>query len=544
MIAPSKTSSAPSRQLTTGEALARLLERHGVSHVFGIPGVHTIELYRGLAESSLTHVLAKHEQGAGFMADGFARETGRPAACFFITGPGVTNAVTAIGQAYSDSVPMLIFASTAAVGDLGRQRGRLHETKNQRAILEPVTAFAATAYRPDDVLDYVNRAFAVFTSRRPRPVYIEIPLDVLAMPVTGDWQPRHLSARPGPRDEDIEKAASLLMQAKSPAIICGGGAWGAAAEIRALAERLAIPTFSTIAGKGIMPAGHPLQLDALLHLGPARKFLAECDTVLAVGTELAQSELLTSEPLATGGALIRIDIDHEQLCDEQPTTLPILSDARLAMDAILNRVAGQPGVKPPASGEMRVQALRSRIVAELADMERLYDHALGTLRSGLPDETIIFTDMTTIAYTGNFTYPVPDGGRWIHPAGYGSLGYGLPAAIGAKIGNPDRPVVAIVGDGGFQFTLPELAVMSELRLPVLVILWNNGCFGQIKKGMIARNVTPVGVDYANPNLLGIAEAYGIAAHMPASAGEAAEIVGRAIRGDRPTIIELTPDLFT
>ena len=543
MISPHKTSSAPSRQLTTGEALVRLLERYGVTHVFGIPGVHTIELYRGLAESSLTHVLAKHEQGAGFMADGFARATGRPATCFFITGPGVTNAVTAIGQAYSDSVPMLIFASTAAVGDLGRQRGRLHETKNQRAILEPVTAFAATAYKPEDVHEYVNRAFAVFASRRPRPVYIEIPLDVLAMPVADDWQPRRLSVRPGPREEDIDRAASLLARAKSPAIICGGGAWGAAPAIRALAERLSIPTFSTIAGKGIIPAGHPLQLDALLHLGPARRFLAECDVVLAIGTELAQSELLTSEPLVIGGALIRIDIDHEQLCDEQPTTLPILSDARLAMDAILRRIGAGPDAAPSASGEIRAEGLRNRIVSELAETERLYDRALGVIGSVLPAETMIFTDMTTIAYTGNFTYPVPEGGRWIHPAGYGSLGYGLPAAIGARIAEPGRPVVAIVGDGGFQFTLPELAVMSELGLPVLVILWNNGCFGQIKKGMVARNVTPVGVDYAMPNLCGIAEAYGITAYMPASPDEAAAVIHRAVRGDRPAIVELTPDLF-
>jgi 5-guanidino-2-oxopentanoate decarboxylase len=429
------------------------------------------------------------------------------------------------------------------VGDLGRQRGRLHETKNQRAILEPVTAFAATAYKPEDVLEYVNRAFAVFDSRRPRPVYIEIPLDVLAAPVSGEWYPRQLSVRPGPRPQDIDKAVALIAGASRPAIICGGGAWEAAAEIRSLAEHLSIPVLSTIAGKGLLPAGHELQLDALLHLPTARKFIADCDVVLAIGTELAQSEFLTSQPLTVNGEMIRIDIDHEQLCDEQPTTLPILSDARIAMQAIWNGVRGRPASKTAKRGAERAEALRVTVRDQLPDMERLYIRALETIASGLPGNSMIFTDMTTIAYTGNFTYPVQKGGRWFHPAGYGSLGYGLPAAIGAKIADSTRPVIAIVGDGGFQFTLPELAVIAELELPILIILWNNGCFGQIKKGMQARNVSLVGVDYALPNLCGIAEAYGIGAHIPTSVEEARDTVRSVIASAKPAIIELTPGIF-
>jgi 5-guanidino-2-oxopentanoate decarboxylase len=529
---------------TTGEALVDLLEQSGVSHVFGIPGVHTIELYRGLANSRLDHVLAKHEQGAGFMADGFARASGKPAACFFITGPGITNALTAIGQAYSDSVPMLVFASTSAVSDLGRQRGRLHETKNQRAMLEPVTAFAATAFKPEDVPEYVNRAFAVFDTRRPRPVYIELPLDVLAQPARGNWSIRRMSARPGPRPIAVSHAAKLLSTAERPVIICGGGARGASREIRELAEFLMIPVFCTIAGKGIIPGDHQLSLDAVLHLDEARRFVSECDVVLAVGTELAQSELLTYDPLPVHGELIRVDIDHEQLCDEQRITLPILSDAELAVSAIFAEVRQTARARTGASTSVRVASMRSAVEGQLSPEEVVYASALKALHEAIPPETTIFTDMTTIAYAGNYLYRVPVEGRWIHPAGYGSLGYALPAAVGAALAQPDRPVVAIVGDGGFQFTMAEMSLIAERRLRVLVIIWNNSGFGQIKKGMVDHNVIPIGVDYLAPDFHQIAEAYGIAAFSPTSPIETIDTTKKLISGRRPAVIELTPPVFS
>ena len=529
--------------MTTGEALVATLAARGITHVFGIPGIHTIELYRGLADSALVHVLPKHEQGAGFMADGFARATGRPAACFLITGPGVTNVITAVGQAYSDSVPLLVIASANRVGDLGRQRGRLHETKDQRALLEPVTAFAATAHRPDDVPEYLDRAFAVFASRRPRPVYLEIPLDVLAQPATGSWVPRQLSARPGPRPEDVARAASLLAGARSPAIVVGGGARAAAAAVRALAEHLAAPVFSTIAGKGILPGDHPLWADAVLHRDDGRAALAGCDVVLAVGTELGESELLTSEPLPLTGELIRIDIDPEQLCDEQPVTLPILSDAAPAVEAILAAVcASRPAQSLEAAAD-RVARLAAGVRESQLGLDAVYLRALETIHASLPADALIFTDMTTIAYAGNFLYPAPPEGRWIHPAGFGSLGYALPAAIGAALGAPGRPLVALTGDGGFQFTLAELSVLAEQQLPVVVLLWNNSCFGQIHKGMVARGVTPVGTTYSTPDFGAIARAYGVEMYAPATGSEAGRDIARAVESGRPAFVELTPQAF-
>lgn len=533
----------PLRPQTTGEALLDALRARGITHVFGIPGVHTIELYRGMAHSRITHVLTKHEQGAGFMADGYARATGKPAACFLITGPGVTNALTAVGQAYSDSVPMLVIASTLDVGDHGRQRGRLHESRNQRVMAEQVTAFAATCWRPEDVPEYLDRAFAVFDSRRPRPVYLDIPMDVLASPARGDWKPRRLSVRPAARPEDLVRAAGLLAGARRPMLIVGGGARGACADLQALAEHLAAPVFSTISGKGILPADHPLWLDAILHRPDGRALLEQADVVLTVGSELAQSEFLTSEPLPLRGDMIRVDIDHEQLCDEHATTLPVLADAGPAVAAILEAVRAMAAQRPRSEPEAQVARLRAEVRAGEKGLDAVYLSALEAISRSLPSETLLFTDMTTIAYAGNYLYPATTAGRWIHPAGFGSLGHALPAAIGAAIGKPGAKVVALIGDGGFQFTLAELAVMAEMKLPVVVLLWNNNCFGQIHKGMVMRNVPPVGTAYPTPDFLAIARAYGIAAYKPATADEASSCIARAMDAGAPAIIELTPELF-
>ncbi|MCP4047640.1 MAG: decarboxylase, partial [Gammaproteobacteria bacterium] len=174
---------------TCGEALVHLLERRGVDIVFGIPGVHTLDLYRGLSQSPIRHVLVRHEQGAGFMADGYARLSGRPGVCFVITGPGVTNIATPMGQAFSDSIPMLVISTVRATGDLENRHGKLHEITNQLSVTKPLSAFAATAMSPEEIPGLIDRAFTVFESERPRPVHIEIPLDIVAMPVEGDWWP-------------------------------------------------------------------------------------------------------------------------------------------------------------------------------------------------------------------------------------------------------------------------------------------------------------------------------------------------------------------
>ena len=225
-------------ELNVGEATIKLLQQYGVDTVFGIPGVHTLEFYRGLNRSNIRHVQARNEQGAGFMADGYARVSGRPGVALVISGPGVTNALTAVGQAYADSIPLLLLSSDTASHTLGKGWGCLHEVPCLTDTTAPLTAFSATATTPEDVPALIARAFSVFSSERPRPVHIAIPIDILAMPAGGDWQAIELPERPGPTTKKIERACELLRTAQQPMICVGGGAWLASDAITRIAEKL------------------------------------------------------------------------------------------------------------------------------------------------------------------------------------------------------------------------------------------------------------------------------------------------------------------
>ena len=321
---------------TCGEMLVEILEAYGIDTVFGIPGVHTVELYRGLPNTRLRHVTPRHEQGAGFMADGYARVTGRPAACFIITGPGMTNIATALGQAYADSVPILVISSVNSSHELGMGEGRLHELPSQRSLTEGVTVFSHTVLRADELPSVLARAFAVFDSARPGPVHIELPLDVITAP--GDHLARkaHLTrSRPGPDPAAVAAAAALLRTAKDPMVVLGGGTQDAAAEARQLVERLGAPAILTINAKGVLPPGHRLSLGSRLPHPPVLEALQAADVVLAVGTELSETDtLLFYGQLELAGQLIRVDIDPEQLVRNVLPEIAIAADSALALRAL------------------------------------------------------------------------------------------------------------------------------------------------------------------------------------------------------------------
>src|SRR5262245_34808502 len=290
---------------TCGEYLVKLLEAYGVELIFGIPGVHTVELYRGLPSTRIRHVTPRHEQGAGFMADGYARASGKPGVCFIITGPGMTNILTAMGQAYADSVPMLVISSVNDRRHLGMAQGRLHELPSQRQTVAGVAAFSHTLLDPVQLPDVLARAFAVFAGGRPRPVHIEIPLDVITAEVGAlaatAWA---LPPRPAPDGGAIARAATLLRRAKRPIVIAGGGSADVGSGLRDLAVHLDAPVFSTINGKGALPPGHPLALAGNLGMEAVRAELAQCDVVLAVGTEFGETEMYPdARPVEIAGRL-------------------------------------------------------------------------------------------------------------------------------------------------------------------------------------------------------------------------------------------------
>ena len=527
--------------ITCAAAIVAILKGYGVDTVFGIPGVHTIELYRGLAASGVKHVTPRHEQGAGFMADGYARSTGRPGVCILISGPGLTNALTAIAQAYSDSVPMLIISGVHKRKDIGLGRGFLHELPSQRELMKQVTAFSHTLLDTSNLREVFARAFAVFCSARPRPVHIEVPIDLMDASYEGPLTPIAIPSSPNPDHEAIAEAAKMLLLAKAPAIIAGGGASGAGSVLLKVAEKLDAPLILTTAAKGLVRADHPLCLGSTLRRKEVQDLIAGSDVVLVVGSELGETDRwMGGTALETGGALIRIDIDAEQIVRSANPTLGIVSDADAALNS-LHRVMGAAGFKPPDSelGTVRAARVKEALKRNWRDDVPLHAKLMACVAAASEEDTIVCADSTQIVYTGVQDYPSMLPRTWLtSTTGFGTLGYALPAAIGAKIAHPDRSVLCLIGDGGLMFTVAELATAVELRTPFPIIVWNNGGYGEIALYMDKADVARCGVDLYVPDLTSIGRAFGCHAIKPDSLDALRTAIAQAFLQDVPTLIEI------
>jgi len=523
---------------TCGEATIDLLEAYGVDTVFGIPGVHTLDLYRGLANSKIRHIAVRHEQGAGFMADGYARVSGKPGVCVLITGPGVTNAATPIGQSFSDSVPMLVISSVNATEDLGRGRGRLHEITDQRAVMAPLTAFSRTIRDPAELPQAMADAYDVFEAARPRPVHIELPLDILQAPAPFRAERRSAAKRPEPDARAIEAAARLLDQARRPVVIAGGGTVDCGDAVGEFAEKIGAAVLLTTAAKGVLRDDHPRCAGATLQLEASQEFLRSADVVVAVGTELAETDSWVDR-LPIQGKLIRIDIDVPTLTRDYQPEVALHADAGAALKALTARISERRngGAIHPAE----IADLQRRHAEGLPPLQRKHAIVLDALREAVPEDAVLATDMTQIAYTGCFYYRTQTPRSWLHPVGYGTLGYAVPAAIGAKLGAPERAAVALVGDAGFLFTVQELATAVELGLPIAIVLWNNDALQQIAEGMTERGIPEIGVRLRNPDFQALAKAFGCRAVKPDSIQALKEAVRSAITSDGPTLIEVRED---
>jgi 5-guanidino-2-oxopentanoate decarboxylase len=526
------------KTLTGGQALVRLLANYGVDTVFGIPGVHTLELYRGLPGSGIRHVLTRHEQGASFMADGYARVSGKPGVCFVITGPGVTNAATGIGQAYADSIPMLVISSVNHTASLGKGWGILHECQDQRAMTAPITAFSAVALTAEDLPELVARAYAVFDSERPRPVHISVPLDVLSAPVARDWS-NEVVRRPGrgtPAATALDQAVARLHSAKRPMIIAGGGALNAAAELKEISTRLAAPLFTSVAGKGLLAPDAPLNAGSSLCVEPGWNLIAEADVVLAVGTEMADTDFWR-ERLPLNAELLRVDIDPRKFNDFYPCAVALQGDAQQTLSAILQRLPDD--IRDASAAVASVAALREAVKASHGPLQSIHQAILERIAAELPQDAFISTDMTQLAYTGNYAFASQATRSWLHPTGYGTLGYGLPAGIGAKFGAPQRPGLVLVGDGGFLYTAQELATaVEELDSPLVVLLWNNDALGQIRDDMLGLDIEPIGVLPRNPDFAALGRAFGCTVTQPQNLAELQTDLRHGFNRNGVTLIEL------
>jgi acetolactate synthase-1/2/3 large subunit/5-guanidino-2-oxopentanoate decarboxylase len=520
-----------------GAQISHMLKDRGVDTIFGIPGVHNQEMYRGIEEAGITHVLARHEQGVGFMADGYARATGKTGVAYVISGPGLCNIMTPMGQAYSDSVPMLVLSSV--LDETEAKRGQLHQMKDQEGAAATVCDWSVTARTASAAYHLIDRALVEMVTDVPSPKHIQVPiarLEALAAPAPArpvDWP-----ICPEPAPLQCGTLVEQLRASKRPLFIFGGGATKDVARWMPHFQRLNAASFTTYAGRGIIPDDSPLHFGATLARPGSADVIGSADLVVAVGTRLSEVDLWREE-LGHKAPLIRIDLDPECLTDNHRAQTRIRADASAHLAESLQQMEE---VKQTTWAAQDIATQRARWRAEL-DAERPgVLPVVDALKAAVPPQTMFFSDMTQFAYAAKEVYPMDRPRHWHHPYGFGTLGYALPAAIGGKVGVGDQPVVAILGDYGFQYTVPELAVAVELGLSLPIIVWDNGKLGEIEDSMVAAQIAPNAVVQRNPDFLKLAEAYGAAAAEPANLGALGAILDAAFKRRGPTVIRIPSDI--
>ena len=515
-----------------GEAVVDLLVReYGLDTVFGIPGVHNIELYRGLHRSGVRAVSPRHEQGAGFMADGWSIVTGRPGVCTLISGPGLTNALTPIAQAFHDSRPMLVLAATTPTDALGRRFGPLHDLDDQAAVARTVTAFSETVLHPDEVPELLAMAFDVFRSHRPRPVHLAFPTDVLQLECGPLQVFPSSSGRAAPSPSSIDAAVAVLRSAVSPIIVAGGGAIDAGAELRKVAELLDAPVVLTGNAKGVLASSHPLCVGNLLVAPGVQRAVEAADAVLVVGSELSDADMYNGgHALEFRGRLVRLDIDADQLERRAAPEVRLVGDAAMGLHAL---ALGLRGVQH--DGAARTAALRADALAGgRADLVPWLD----ALDASIPDDAIVALDSTQLAYAAHGRLRAERPRSWLAPYGLGTLGCALPMAIGAKIAASDRPVFALAGDGGWLFTVAEMATAFDEQLDLVLVVWDNRGYAQIRESFDDVDAPRMGVDVSSLEPETIAAGFGWTTSRVSSPDGLREAVRDAFASGGPQFIRV------
>ncbi len=533
---------ATSTSSTAADLAIATLEAHGVETVFGVPGVHTLALYDALTRSSITHVLARHEQGAGFMADGYARATGRTGVAVIITGPGITNVATPIGEAYADSSPVFVLSSNVERPYLDAMRGSLHDLKDQLGVMAAVTSWNSRVMEAGRVSQVVGEALHRAASGRRLPVHVEIPLDVLDEVVSDICvEADRLPGRVSPDPVVLAVATQRLKLASRPVIYCGGGAVSAAAgeHVMALAERLGTPVVTSIMGKGSVPEDHPLVLGALW--SPSNEvdaLLQEADCMVVFGSKLGV-QATNHFQLPIPAELIRVDVDEAELTRNANPTVSITGDAALAAEGIVSLLAGDD-YTATAFALDRIATARQAARATAFGADRLpYVEAL---RRAIPRDGIVAFDMTMMSYVSCYLYPAYLPRTFLFPSGYGTLGFALPAALGAKIGRPETAVACVVGDGGFQYTMEELGTAIQHRIGVPIVIFNDSTYSAVKDEQASgRGGRFIGVDLVNPDYVKLADAYGIPGFRAESPEAMERAIVEALDRELPTIIDVPID---
>ncbi len=526
--------------MTGGESVVLALKENGVDTVFGIIGVQMNPIYDALYnEPGIKHITVRHEQCAAYMADAYARVTGRLGVTLTIGGPGVCNALTGIGRAYAGSSPVLLISSGMDFGETWQGRGVIHEMDNQLGVVAPLVKWGRRVELLEEIPSAIHEAVAYALSGRTRPVYLEIPAGVLSS--KAEIEITKGSNRPKPKGdaEKVLRLATALLRARKPLVWAGGGVArsGATDELVALAEFLQTPVMTTVSGKGAIPDDHYLCQGASHDFyGPELEIAQEADLVLAVGTRLMAA---TKGPLGLIPVqnLFQIDIDESQIGKSCPVKLGIVGDAKEVLSQLLVhlRTTGQP--RP--SRKQELESIKTERREALRERGSVKVSALEEVRSLLDRDAVVFADLTMLGTWADTAFEVYQARTYHSCTYFGTIGFALPSAIGAKVAQPERQVVALTGDGGFLANCQELATAIQYGVKIVVIIANDDCYGAPKEFQRRKGGGRfIGVDLVNPDFVKLAEAFGVRGVRINGLSDLGTALKDALNADKATVIEV------
>ena len=518
---------------TGGEALVHGLLSHGIDTIFGLPGVQNDYFYTAVhdARDRMRVIHTRHEQGAAYMALGYALASGKTGVYVVVPGPGFLNTTAALSTAYATNAPVLCLTGQIRTDQIGRGYGMLHEIPDQLGILSSLTKWARRVEKPDDVPRMLASALSAMRSDRPRPVGLEVPLNVLSGKAESDDDPVALELHRPEIDLDaVEKASRMLGEAQSPVIFVGGGAHEAAEEIRSLAETLQAPVVASSSGRGILSSRHPLSHS----YGAGQRLWEQADVIVSIGTRLSTPLMQWSKP--NNIPLVRIDIDSEEICRFGSPDVALVADCKEALQAIL----------PALARFNRTRAsLRIEMLALHDEMESIYESVqpqmgfVRAIREALPDDGIYIEEITQIGYVTRIAMPVYQPRTYLSSNYQGTLGWGFPTALGAKVAAPDRPVLCVTGDGGFLFAANELATAVKHSINLVTVVFNDGAYGNVRRMQRERyGGRVIASELHNPDFVTYAESFGARGLRVHSPVELREALAGAFAADAPVLIEV------
>jgi acetolactate synthase-1/2/3 large subunit len=516
-----------------GEAIVAGLVAHGIDTVFGLPGAQIYGLFDAFHQAQLKVIGARHEQACGYMAYGYARSTGRPGVFSVVPGPGVLNTAAALLTAFGSNEPVLCLTGQVPTPFLGKGRGHLHEMPDQLATLRSFVKWAERIEYPDTAPTLVSRAFQEMLSGRRGPVALEMPWDVFTQRAEiGVAKPFEPFPAPQPDTERIKAAAALIATSKTPMIFVGSGAIHARDEILELAELIDAPVVAFRSGRGIVSNAHELGLT----MAAAYRLWPRTDLMIGIGTRLELPTMSRWPFRPSGQKSIRIDIDPSEMRRFTPD-VAVVTDAKAGTCELLTAIR-KSGYSKTHGRRAQIREAAASALRQIQEIQPQMAY-LNILREVLPPNAIVTDELSQVGFTSWYGFPVYEPRTFITSGYQGTLGAGFPTALGAKVAHPDRPVVAITGDGGFMFAVQELATAVQFKIGVVTLVFNNNAYGNVRRDQRERfEGRVVAADLVNPDFVKLAESFGVGAARVTSPETFRPALEKALADGGPHLIEI------